>query len=109
MFLYFMLFEFLCFLEYLIFYDFLEGCVLFFVVVNVVTHFYFTDVGHVFLEGLSRHVHVVLDEEQVILEVDVALHGVERNLTILTIDVPMTYVKDMPLRMERNIVGLPQP
>ena len=38
-------------------------------------------------------------EEHVGVEVDVALHGVERNLTKLKIDVPMTDVEDLPMHM----------
>ena len=49
----------------------------------------------------------MLNKEQVSIEVDVALHGVERNLTRLTADVPITDVKDMRLRMQQHIVGVP--
>lgn len=83
---------------------------IFFVVVNVVTHFiYFIDIEPISTKGLSRHVCAIADEERVIPEVDVALCGVERNLTSLTANVLMIYVEDSPLCMKWNIIGVPWP
>lgn len=64
-FFYFMLFEILCFLGYLIFFCdfFLRVYDFFFVTVNVVTHFFCTDVALVCLVGLSRHVCIVTNED----------------------------------------------
>ena len=41
-------------------------------------------------------------------ELDVSLRGVERNLTRLTTHVSMTNVEDLPLCMQRHVIGMPQ-
>lgn len=69
-------------------------------VVYAITHLFFcADIGLVRPNESSRYSHFSLMEEHVGVEVDVALHGVERNLTKLKIDVPMTDVEDLPMHM----------
>ena len=48
-------------------------------------------------------------EEMDILEVDVSLCGVERNLMRFSTYVPMMDVEDMPLLMHGNVTRVPHP
>ena len=68
------------------------------VVVNA--FIFFLDVGPVHPVGLSTHVHAIRDDESITPELDVSLHGVERNLTRLIAHMPMTDVEDISLRMQ---------
>lgn len=77
-------------------------------VVNVVRHFISrADIGPVRTEGLSTHSHFALIEECVGETQDVVLHGVERNLMQLMIDVSLTDVEDLPIPMHHHVTGLP--
>lgn len=66
------------------------------------------DIGPMRLEGLLRHSCVVCIEEPIRSEGDLLLCGIDRNLTQLIIDVWMTNMEDLLVRMQCHIIGVPR-
>lgn len=76
------------------------------VVTPLITH---VDVGPIRTKGVPRHIRMTHDVEKVGTESDLIFLGVERNLTRMTMHVPMTDVEDIPLHMKCHVTRVLRP